>query len=88
MSQGPSRSYENIIVDERGNVGLVTLDRAKQRNALDDALMNELGDALLNFDARPDIGAVVITGSSKAFAAGADIGAMAHRTYMDVYQGG
>ena len=79
-------NYENIIVDERGKVGIVTLDRPKQLNALNDALMNELGDALLNFDARPDIGAVVITGNSKAFAAGADIGAMAHWTYMDVYQ--
>lgn len=79
-------NYENIIVDERGKVGIVTLDRPKQLNALNDALMNELGDALLNFDARSDIGAIVITGNAKAFAAGADIGAMAHWTYMDVYQ--
>jgi len=79
-------NYENIIVGERGKVGLVTLNRPGQLNALNDALMNELGEALLKFDARPDIGAVVITGGEKAFAAGADIGAMAHWTYMDVYK--
>jgi enoyl-CoA hydratase len=79
-------SYESILVETRGRVGLVTLNRPKQLNALNDALMDELGDALLKFDADESIGAVVITGSEKAFAAGADIGAMASWSYMDVYK--
>jgi enoyl-CoA hydratase len=79
-------NYENILVETRGRVGLVTLNRPKQLNALNDALMNELGDALKAFDADDAIGAVVITGMPKAFAAGADIGAMASWSYMDVYR--
>jgi enoyl-CoA hydratase len=79
-------NYENILIENRGRVGLITLNRPKQLNALNDALMDELGAALLAFDADDDIGAVVITGSEKAFAAGADIGAMATWTYMDVYK--
>jgi len=79
-------AYENILVDTRGKVGLVTLNRPKQLNALNDALMNELGEALLAFDNDEAIGAMVITGSEKAFAAGADIGAMVTWTYMDVYK--
>jgi enoyl-CoA hydratase len=79
-------NYESILVETRGRVGLITLNRPKQLNALNDALMNELGDAMLAFDANDDIGAMVITGSEKAFAAGADIGAMATWTYMDVYK--
>ncbi len=78
--------YENILVETRGKVGLITLNRPKQLNALNDALMIELGAALLAFDADESIGAIVITGSEKAFAAGADIGAMASWTYMDVYK--
>jgi len=80
-------AYENILVETRGRVGLVTLNRPKALNALNDALMNELGDALAKFDADEAIGAIVITGSDKAFAAGADIGAMKDRGYMDVYKG-
>ena len=72
-------SYENILVETRGRVGLITLNRPKALNALNDALMDELGAALLAFDADANIGAIVITGSEKAFAAGADIGAMAYR---------
>ncbi|MFO1305511.1 MAG: enoyl-CoA hydratase [Burkholderiales bacterium] len=79
-------SYETILVETRGRVGLVTLNRPKQLNALNDTLMNELGDALKAFDNNEHIGAMVITGSAKAFAAGADIGAMAEWTYMDVYK--
>jgi enoyl-CoA hydratase len=79
-------NYECILVETRGRVGLITLNRPKQLNALNDALMNELGDAMLAFDTNDDIGAMVITGSEKAFAAGADIGAMATWTYMDVYK--
>ena len=79
-------SYENILVTTDGRVGLITLNRPKALNALNDALMNELGAALLSFDADENIGAIVITGSDKAFAAGADIGAMASWSYMDVYK--
>ncbi len=80
-------AYENILVETRGRVGLVTLNRPKALNALNDALMDELGDALARFDADQGIGAMVVTGSDKAFAAGADIGAMKDRGYMDVYKG-
>ena len=80
-------SYENIVVETRGRVGLVTLNRPKALNALNDALMDELGEALKAFDADDNIGAIVVTGSEKAFAAGADIGMMATYTYMDVYKG-
>ena len=80
-------AYENILVETRGRVGLATLNRPKALNALNDALMNELGDALAKFDADDGIGAIVITGSDRAFAAGADIGAMKDRGYRDVYMG-
>ncbi|MFC5428989.1 enoyl-CoA hydratase [Paraburkholderia denitrificans] len=79
--------YENILVETRGKVGLITLNRPKALNALNDALMDELGAALKSFDADEAIGAIVITGSEKAFAAGADIGMMANYTFMDVYKG-
>jgi len=74
-----------VLTDTHGRVGLITLNRPKALNALNDALMDELGAALLAFDANEDIGAIVITGSEKAFAAGADIGAMKDWTYMDVF---
>ena len=79
-------SYQNILVDTRGRVGLITLNRPKALNALNDVLMNELGQALLAFDADDGIGAIVVTGSEKAFAAGADIGAMKDWSYMDVFK--
>ncbi|WP_433704022.1 enoyl-CoA hydratase [Paraburkholderia sacchari] len=79
--------YENILVETRGKVGLITLNRPKALNALNDALMDELGAALKAFDADEEIGAIVITGSEKAFAAGADIGMMASYSFMDVYKG-
>src|SRR6266576_1673028 len=82
-----SMGYEMILVETRGRVGLATLNRPKALNALNDALMNELGDALAKFDADEGIGAMVVTGSEKAFAAGADIGAMKDWGYMDVYKG-
>jgi len=78
--------YENILVETRGRVGLITLNRPKALNALNDALMDELGTALLAFEADEGIGCMVITGSEKAFAAGADIGAMKDWGYMDVYK--
>jgi enoyl-CoA hydratase len=80
-------TYENILVETRGRVGLVTLNRPKALNALNDALMDELGAALLAFDRDEDIGCIVITGSDRAFAAGADIGMMAKYSYMDAYKG-
>ena len=80
-------AYENIIVETRGRVGLIALNRPKALNALNDALMTELGEALAGFDADEAIGAIVITGNDKAFAAGADIGAMKDWGYMDVYKG-
>ncbi|WP_206951038.1 enoyl-CoA hydratase [Trinickia acidisoli] len=80
-------SYENILVETRGRVGLITLNRPKALNALNDDLMDELGAALKAFDADENIGAIVVTGSEKAFAAGADIGMMATYSYMDAYKG-
>lgn len=79
-------SEKFVLVETRGRVGLLTLNRPKALNALNDQLMDELGAALLAFDANEDIGAIVITGSEKAFAAGADIGAMKDWTYMDVFK--
>jgi enoyl-CoA hydratase len=79
---------EHIVVrTEADKVGIITLNRPKQLNALNDALMDELGAALKTFDADPAIGCCIITGSDKAFAAGADIGAMASYSYADVYRG-
>lgn len=80
-------AYDNILVETRGRVGLVTLNRPKALNALNDALMDELGAALLEFDRDNGIGCIVITGSERAFAAGADIGMMAGYSYMDTYLG-
>ena len=81
-------AYEVIEVrTEAGKVGIVTLNRPKQLNALNDQLMDELGHALQAFDADEKIGCMVITGSEKAFAAGADIGAMANYSFADVYKG-
>jgi enoyl-CoA hydratase len=80
-------AFENILVETRGRVGLITLNRPKALNALNDALMDELGEALRAFESDEGIGAIVITGSEKAFAAGADIGMMATYSYMDVYKG-
>lgn len=79
--------YENILVEIHGKVGVITLNRPAALNALNDKLMDELGLALQSFDADDDIGCMIITGSEKAFAAGADIGAMATYSYMDVYKG-
>lgn len=80
-------NYQNIVVETREKVGLIQLNRPKALNALNDQLMDELGAALLAFDADDNIGAIVITGSEKAFAAGADIGAMASYSYMDAFKG-
>ncbi|MCF8197646.1 MAG: enoyl-CoA hydratase [Sulfuritalea sp.] len=78
--------YENILVETRGKVGLITLNRPAALNALNDTLIDEVGAALDIFEADTEIGCIVITGSEKAFAAGADIGAMAGWNFMDVYK--
>jgi enoyl-CoA hydratase len=78
--------YENILVETRGKVGLIILNRPKALNALSPALMRELGEALTSFGSDDNIGAIVITGNEKAFAAGADIKAMKDWGYMDVYK--
>ena len=81
-------SYETIEVRvEAEKVGIITLNRPKQLNALNNQLMDELGIALKAFDADEAIGCMVITGSERAFAAGADIGAMAKYSFADAYKG-
>lgn len=80
--------YELIKTEkkgEKGNVALIRLNRPRALNALCDALMEELGEALKEFDGDAGVGAIVITGSDKAFAAGADIAEMQDLTYMDCY---
>ena len=80
-------NFELIKVHtEADKVGVVTLNRPKQLNALNDQLMDELGVALQAFDADPAIGCMILTGSEKAFAAGADIGAMASLTFAEAYK--
>src|SRR5918996_1557316 len=78
-------SYEFITVEQKGRVGIITLNRPKQLNALSPGLMKELGNALRALDADAGIGAIVLTGNEKAFAAGADITAMKDFSYMHAY---
>jgi enoyl-CoA hydratase len=81
-------SDQSVVLSEiRGHVALLTLNRPDALNALNDAVMDQLGLALLANDANDDIGAIVITGSSKAFAAGADIQAMKQLSFQDVVKG-
>jgi enoyl-CoA hydratase len=80
-------SYETIEVrTEAGKVGIITLNRPKQLNALNDQLMDELGAALQAFDADDAIGCIIVTGSEKAFAAGADISVLSKYSFADVYK--
>jgi enoyl-CoA hydratase len=79
-------AYETILVETHGKVGLIRFNRPQVLNALCDAMMAEIGAQLLAFDADPAIGAIVLTGSEKAFAAGADIKEMQGRTYPAAYQ--
>ena len=79
-------TYENILVETRGPVGLITLNRPDAMNALNAALVADLGAALDVFKADDGIGAIVLTGSDKAFAAGADIKEMQDKTYMEAYR--
>lgn len=78
-------TYENIKTETHGKVALIRLDRPQALNALNSALIGELSAALGEFDRDPGIGCIVLTGSDKAFAAGADIKEMASKTYMDAY---
>ncbi|MBK8523860.1 MAG: enoyl-CoA hydratase [Betaproteobacteria bacterium] len=80
-------AFEYLIVEQHGRVGLITLNRPKQLNALCDALVEEMRVALDTFEADEGVGAIVIAGSDKAFAAGADITAMKDFSYMDAYKG-
>ncbi len=80
-------SYENILVEKRDAVGLITLNRPQALNALCAALIDELAEAVDDLEADEAIGAIVVTGSDKAFAAGADIKEMQDKSYMDVYKG-
>lgn len=80
-------NYEMILTSVTDRVAVITLNRPKALNALNDQMMDELGNALLTFDADDKISCIVITGSEKAFAAGADIAAMAKLQFQDVYKG-
>lgn len=80
-----THEYGNILVERRGRVGLVTLNRPEALNALDRTTLDELVAAVTAMDADPGVGAVVITGSGKAFAAGADIKEMADKGYLEMY---
>src|SRR2546425_13325638 len=82
---GATMSYENILTETRDRVGVIRLNRPQRLNALNGALAEELSAALVAFDADPAIGCIIVTGNEKAFAAGADIGAMAEWDYQKVY---
>ena len=77
--------YDDLLIETQGKVAVIRLNRPKALNALNDNMMNELGDALRKFDADPAINVIVLTGSEKAFAAGADIAAMVNYSYPDTY---
>src|SRR5271166_5155435 len=79
-------SYETILVEQRGRVGLITLNRPKALNALNVQLAKDVTSALEIFDASDDIGCIVIAGSEKAFAAGADIKEMQSLSYQDTHR--
>ena len=76
--------YENIIVETKGKVGIIMLNRPKALNALNSVLITELNSALKNFETDQNIGAIILTGNEKAFAAGADIREMKDKTFEDV----
>src|ERR1700738_1591328 len=80
-------SYETILVERDGRVGTITLNRPQALNALNSQMMNEVTGAAAEFDADSGIGAIIITGSAKAFAAGADIKEMSHLAFADAFDG-
>lgn len=79
-------AYETILCETKGRVAIITLSRPDALNALNTQLVGELAEALTGYDRDDAIGAIVITGSEKAFAAGADIKEMAPKSFMDVYR--
>src|ERR1700736_853242 len=81
------KEYETILVERDGRVGTITLNRPQALNALNSQMMNDVTSAAAEFDADSGIGAIVITGSAKAFAAGADIKEMSHLAFADVFDG-
>ena len=80
-------AYENIIVESKGKVGLIRLNRPQALNALNSALIEDLSRAVDAFEAEPNIMCMVLTGSDKAFAAGADIKQMSGMSFTDAYLG-
>ncbi len=87
MTATESVDYETIETEQRGRVGIITLNRPTALNALNDALMTEVVAAVTDFDADRGVGAIVLTGSDRAFAAGADIKQMASLSYQEAYLG-
>src|SRR6266404_7213289 len=77
-------TYENILIESRGRVGVIRLNRPQALNALNSALNTELAQAVAAFDADADVGCILLTGSDKAFAAGADIKEMVDKSYIDM----
>jgi enoyl-CoA hydratase len=86
-TQAGAGGYETILVTTKGKVGVITLNRPHALNALNTLLISELNRALDEFEADPQIGCVVITGSEKAFAAGVDIKEMQNKTFVEAYGG-
>ena len=80
-------SYQNVLVETKGRVGIIRLNRPNALNALNRALIGELTQAVATFEADANIGCVLVTGNDKAFAAGADIKEMADKTFMEAYGG-
>jgi enoyl-CoA hydratase len=80
-------AYANIIVETHGRVGLIKLNRPQALNALSNPLVEELNVALAEFESDPNIGAIVLTGSEKAFAAGADIREMQDKSFAEAFLG-
>jgi enoyl-CoA hydratase len=85
MKMSQDRTYQNILVERRGAVGVVTLNRPQALNALNAALIGELAAAIDEFEADNAIGAIVLTGNERAFAAGADVNEMAGKSYPEIY---
>ncbi len=79
-------AYETVLVDTKGQTGLITLNRPKSLNALNSVLIREIAEAMEAFDADDKVGCIVVTGNEKAFAAGADIKEMQTQSYMDVFK--
>ena len=86
MKASDAMTFEHILVEKKNKTGIITLNRPKALNALSQALLNELSQALDAFEKDAGVAVIVLTGSEKAFAAGADIKEMSSKTYMDVYK--